>query len=85
MHQNVNWSLFPEKTLFLDASAGTVMERLSKNRDKEEKEIFEKAQFMENVYDSYNTLISLDMSNRFVQIDAEKPIETVQDNIQNVV
>jgi len=85
MHQNVDWSLFPEKTIFLDASADTVMERLSQNRDEEEKEIFEKAQFMENVYDSYNTLISLDTSSRFVQVDAEKPIETVKDNIQNVI
>jgi len=84
IHQNLDWSLFPEKTLFLDASATVLMERLSQNRDKDEKEIFEKAQFMENVYNSYNTLISLDTSDRFVRIDAEKPINTVQNNIQEL-
>lgn len=84
MHQNVEWSLFPEKTLFLDASATVVMERISQNRNKSETEIFEKAQFMENVYNSYNTLISLDTSERFIRIDAEKPINTVQNNIQEL-
>lgn len=85
LHSNADWSAFPEKTLFLDASADTVMERIDKTRGESEIEKFENKEFLKDVYDSYTKILDMDSTGRFVTIDAEKLLQTVKSSIQDEI
>lgn len=64
------WDYEPDLTLYVDISVDTALERC------DEREKYEKRQFLEQVKDNYDALA--DTTDRIVRIDGEKPKEEVK-------
>lgn len=65
------WNYEPDKTLYLDVSVDTALERC------DEADKYEKREFLEQVKENYDALVASE-SERFTIIDGEQPKEVVR-------
>lgn len=71
------WDYEPDLTIYLDVSVETALERTSG------KEKFENAEFLRQVRLNYEAL--LDANDRFVRVDAERPMDEVRESVRAIV